>query len=111
MKNRFILLIISAVLFSMFPMKVSAQNSTTKTAITISVDTVFTDKINIRAILIDKNKVWYAADKNRFGYYDIVKKNRIERKITNDSLQLEFRSIAQTSNSIFKIYFIFFNYR
>ena len=100
MKNRFILLILSVLLFSLIPMKVNSQNSSSL-AVSISIDTIFTDKISIRAILIDKNKVWYAADKNRFGYYDIVKKNRIERKITNDSLQLEFRSIAQTSNSIF----------
>jgi len=101
MKNRFILLVLSVVVSSLLPMKIIAQNSFAKIALIISIDTIFTDKISMRAILIDKNKVWYAADSNRFGYYDIETKSRVERKIANDSLQLEFRSIAQTSNSIF----------
>lgn len=67
----------------------------------ILIDTLFIDNISIRAIEIDKNKVWYAADKNRFGYIDLVTNNRIERKISLDSLKLEFRSIAQNKNSIF----------
>ena len=67
----------------------------------IFIDTLFIDNISIRAIEIDKNKVWYAADKNRFGYIDLVTNNRIERKISLDSLKLEFRSIAQNKNSIF----------
>ena len=67
----------------------------------VSYDTIFTDNISIRAILLDKNKVWYAADKNRFGYYDLSKNQRVERKISFDSLQLEFRSIAQTDKAIF----------
>lgn len=101
MKNRFIFLFLSVVVFSFLPMKIKAQNSVSKKTVSISTETIFTDKISIRAILIDENKVWYAADSNRFGYYDIKTKSREERKITNDSLQLEFRSIAQTNNSIF----------
>lgn len=70
-------------------------NSSTK------IDTLFTDKISIRAIEIDKNKVWYAADNNRFGYFDLVNNKRIERKIILDSKQIEFRSIAKTKHFIF----------
>ena len=66
-----------------------------------SIDTLFTDKISIRAIEIDQNKIWYAGDKNRFGYFDLTTNQRIERKINSDSLQIEFRSIAQTSHSVF----------
>ena len=67
----------------------------------VSIDTLFTDKISIRAIEIDENKVWYAADNNRFGYVDLITNKRIERKINLDSLKIEFRSIAQTKHSIF----------
>ena len=67
----------------------------------IAIDTLFRDKIAIRAILIDKNKVYYAANENRFGSINFITKNKFERKITNDSLKIEFRSIAQTSSSIF----------
>lgn len=67
----------------------------------LSIDTLFTDKISIRAILIDKNKVWYGADNSRFGYYDLDKKEKFEERIYRDTLKLEFRSIAQTSKDIF----------
>jgi photosystem II stability/assembly factor-like uncharacterized protein len=67
----------------------------------VSIDTLFTDKISIRAIEIDKNKVWYAADKNRFGCIDLLTNKRLEQKISMDSLPLEFRSIAQTKQFIF----------
>ncbi len=65
------------------------------------IDTLISDKISIRAIAIDKNKVYYAADKNRFGNIDLILKTKFERKITNDTLKMEFRSIAQTSSDVF----------
>lgn len=40
----------------------------------MTIDTLFKDRISIRAILIDKNKVWYGADNSRFGCYDLDKK-------------------------------------
>lgn len=66
----------------------------------IIVDTLFTDQISIRAILIDQNKVWYAADKNRVGFYDLNTNIKSEHTLAKDSLSLEFRSIAQTAESI-----------
>ena len=80
---------------------VNLQKDNINYNVTVSFDTVFIDKISIRAILFDKNKVWYAADKNRFGYFDLKKNRRVERIISKDSLQLEFRSIAQTEKAIF----------
>ena len=101
MKNSFTFLILMVLIFSCKSKVVNPQNDNINYNVTVSFDTIFTDKISIRAILIDKNKVWYAADKNRFGYYDLKKNKRVERKISKDSLQLEFRSIAQTDNAIF----------
>ena len=66
----------------------------------IIVDTLLTDQISIRAILIDQNKVWYAADKNRVGFYDLNTNIKSEYTLVKDSLSFEFRSIAQTSESI-----------
>ncbi len=66
----------------------------------IIVDTLLTDQISIRAILIDQNKVWYAADKNRVGFYDLNTNIKSEYILVKDSLSFEFRSIAQTSESI-----------
>ena len=66
----------------------------------IIVDTILTDQISIRAILIDENKVWFASDKNRVGFYDLITNIKSEYTLAQDSLSLEFRSIAQTSESI-----------
>ena len=65
------------------------------------IDTLFQDKISIRAILIDKNKIWYAADKGRYGFYNLNTSQKLENTIIKDSLKLEFRSIAQTAQHIF----------
>jgi photosystem II stability/assembly factor-like uncharacterized protein len=84
----------------------TAFNNTTKKIVSggftsIKIDTLFQDKISIRAILIDKNKVWYGGDNSRFGYFDLEKKEKFEEHIYRDTLKLEFRSIAQTSKDIF----------
>ncbi|MDI1304742.1 MAG: oxidoreductase [bacterium] len=67
----------------------------------VKIDTLFQDKISIRAILIDANKIWYAADNSRFGFYDLAQNKKKESIISNDSLKFEFRSIAQTSKAVF----------
>lgn len=67
----------------------------------VQVETLVQDKISIRAISIDKNKVWYGADNSRFGYFDLDKKEKFEDRIYRDTLKLEFRSIAQTSKNVF----------
>jgi photosystem II stability/assembly factor-like uncharacterized protein len=97
MKYLFSLLVLVLFSFNSKPLLSKFNFSTSS----VHIETLFTDKISIRAIEIDKNKVWYAADKNRFGYVDLLTNKRIERKISLDSLKLEFRSIAQTKHSIF----------
>lgn len=67
----------------------------------VQIDTLFQDNISIRAILIDKNRVWYGADQSRFGYYDLEKNKKFEERIYREALKLEFRSIAQTSKNIY----------
>lgn len=99
MKKSLFLFVLSLVFFSCGSK--SAIITFNKLESLASIDTLFTDKISIRAIEIDQNKIWYAGDKNRFGYFDLTTNQRIERKINSDSLQIEFRSIAQTSHSVF----------
>lgn len=67
----------------------------------IKIDTLFQDNISIRSVIIDANKIWYSANNSRFGFYDLKKKAKFEKKIANDSLMLEFRSGAQTQKNIF----------
>jgi photosystem II stability/assembly factor-like uncharacterized protein len=68
---------------------------------TIHVDTLFEDKISIRAILLDDSKIWYAGDKGRFGFYDLKTNKKTEKVIVKDTLKIEFRSIAKTSKHIY----------
>ncbi len=90
------------IIFCISLLSSKAQTLKTNTGFTkIIVDTLIKDVISIRAIAIDKNKVYYAADKNRFGNIDLASKNKFERKIINDTLKMEFRSIAQTSSDVF----------
>ncbi len=98
MKN-IALLLISGLLFANCSVKNKIINSSDFQSITI--DTLIKDKISIRAIEIDNDKIWYAADNNRFGFYDLKAKQKTEHKILKDSLRIEFRSIAKTNKDVF----------
>lgn len=97
MNSKIILIFLSFAIFSCNAQPNKIKNYFTK----IIFDTLINDKISIRAILIDKNKIYYAADKNRFGNINLLTKSKFESKIINDTLKMEFRSIAQTSSDIF----------
>ncbi len=66
----------------------------------VVIDTLFQDKISIRALSLDKDKVWYAADQSRFGCIDLALNQKKEIRIPSNR-NIEFRSIAQTNNYIF----------
>ena len=101
MKNIFLILLVLNVFISCKTNLYTAENINNSEFQSIEIDTLFMDKISIRAILIDGNKVWYAADKGRYGNFNLETNQKYESKIIKDSLQLEFRSIAQTSKNIF----------
>jgi photosystem II stability/assembly factor-like uncharacterized protein len=80
------------------------KNMNVQTAFSaIKVDTLFQDKISIRAIVLDNGKIWYAADQGRFGFYDLKSNKKIEKVIKKDTLNIEFRSIAKTSKFIYAL--------
>ncbi|MCF6131862.1 sialidase family protein [Flavobacterium wongokense] len=97
MKNIFLALIV----FNLFANCKSGSVSENEPFKSVSVDTILNDKISIRAILIDKDKIWYAADKSRMGYYDFKTLTHLQKTIANTDEKLEFRSIAQNTKSIF----------
>lgn len=66
----------------------------------IAIDTLLVDKISIRAIAIDNNTLWYAADKGRFGNISLKDKTKKETKIKRDTIDIEFRSLASTTKNI-----------
>ena len=97
MKKAAVLLLFSILLISCKPTQISKATFFTS----VKTDTLLKGKISIRPITVSSDKVWYAADKNRVGFLSLVDANKMERTINKDSLKIEFRSIAQTSNSIF----------
>jgi photosystem II stability/assembly factor-like uncharacterized protein len=97
MKRIVLLVIVSIIVIGCKPSQVSSE----KIFSSIKIDTILKDKISIRPITVSNDKVWYAADKNRIGYKSLNDANKMERAIKKDTLKMEFRSIAQTSNSIF----------
>lgn len=67
----------------------------------VSIDTILSDSISIRAILLENNKVWYAGNKGKYGFYDMEAKEKFQGIIKKDTMNPEFRSIAKNNSSIF----------
>ena len=101
MKNIFLILLVLNALVSCKTSVYKSGSLSNSSFQSVEIDTLFQDKISIRAIQVDKNKIWYAADKGRYGFYNLDTNQKIENKITKDSLKLEFRSIAQTAKHVF----------
>lgn len=101
MKNIFLVLLVLIGFSSCKTSGYMSENLKKVSFQSVEIDTLFQDQISIRAIQIDKNKIWYAADKGRYGFYNLDTNQKMEHKITKDSLNFEFRSIAQTTNHIF----------
>src|SRR6187402_1461455 len=67
----------------------------------VKTDTLLSESISVRAILIDSDKVWYAANNGKYGYCDLKTQKQFFGHVSKDTLSLEFRSIAKTSKYIF----------
>jgi photosystem II stability/assembly factor-like uncharacterized protein len=65
------------------------------------IDTITTDSMSARAILVDLDKIWYAANDGKYGFYDLTKDKMFNGHIAIDTLKPEFRSIAKTTENIF----------
>lgn len=96
MKKIILFIIVSIILYSCK----SNDLHTTNYFSSVTIDTLLQDKISIRALLIDKEKIWYAADQSRFGCIDLKLNQKKEIQIPADKNR-EYRSIAQTKNHIF----------
>lgn len=98
MKKYFLLFIVSLGLFSCSIFK---ENTTTVAYSSVKIDTLLTDKISCRALLIDKDVVWYAGTGGKYGSISLVNKKHNPVVISKEKLKLEFRSIAQTKTAVF----------
>ncbi|TDD77403.1 WD40/YVTN/BNR-like repeat-containing protein [Flavobacterium caseinilyticum] len=101
MKNIFLILLVLNVCISCKINVYTEKKVNDSEFQSIQIDTLFQDKISIRAIQIDGNIVWYGADNGRYGFYNLKTKQKNENQIIKDSSKLEFRSIAQTAKHVF----------
>ena len=65
----------------------------------IEVDTLLTGNINIRALMLDGNFLYYGADKSRLGIYNIA--TREHKSLQYDKDTVDFRSVAKTRDHVF----------
>lgn len=101
MKNFFLISLVFGCLYSCKTTNYNNKKSIKTNYQSVQIDTLFQDKVSIRAIVIDGKKVWYAADNSRFGLFDLEQNKKTESTIGTDKSKAEFRSIAQTTKNIF----------
>jgi len=94
--NKIVLIVAAILLFSCKSIH-SVEN---RNAVTVTIDTLLQDKISIRALALDHDKVWYAADQSRFGFIDMKTNQKKEIKLPSEK-KSEIRSIAQTEKYVF----------
>jgi len=101
MKKIFLMVLLIVILISCKTSVYIENNHAETNYKSVVIDTLFRDNISIRAIVIDENKMWYGANNSRFGFYNLKTNKHFEKRINKDSLELEFRSIAQTEDAVF----------
>lgn len=67
-----------------------------------SLETIFNDKISIRALEIYDDKVWYSGTDSKFGFVDL-KNSKNQKQIKLSEKKLQFRTLAQDKNSFYTI--------
>lgn len=85
---------IPPLLFSLFSVIIFSQK--------VSFETLFIDKISIRALEIYDNKVWYSGTDSKFGYVDL-KDSKNQKQIKLSEKKLQFRTLAQDETSFYAI--------
>ena len=65
--NKLVLIVVGIVSFSCK----SIHSVNNRNALSVTIDTLLQDKISIRALVLNNDKMWYAADQSRFGYIDL----------------------------------------
>src|SRR5690606_19103398 len=67
----------------------------------VSIDTLMTDSISIRALTADGDRVWYAGSDGKYGSVSLTDGKSFNGIIAQDSIMPEFRAIAKTAKYIF----------
>ncbi len=67
-----------------------------------SVETIFNDKISIRAIELYDNKIWYSGTDSKFGFVDL-KNSKNQKQIKLSEKKLQFRTLGQNKDAFYTI--------
>lgn len=67
-----------------------------------SFETIFNDKISIRALEIYDNKVWYSGTDSKFGFVDL-KNHKNQKQIKLSEKKLQFRTLGQDKDAFYTI--------
>jgi hypothetical protein len=67
----------------------------------VVLETIYEDSISVRAISLEDNFLWFSGNNGKYGKIDLSKNTTFKERIVKDTLQLEFRSIAQTKEAVF----------
>ncbi|PQA95304.1 glycosyl hydrolase [Chryseobacterium shigense] len=67
-----------------------------------SFNTILNDKISIRALEVDGEKVWYSGTDSKLGFVDL-RNFKNQKQIRLSEMKLQFRTLAQDKNSFYAI--------
>lgn len=67
-----------------------------------SLETIFNDKISIRAIELYDQKVWYSGTDSKFGFVDL-KNTANQKQIALSEKKLQFRTLAQDKKAFYAV--------
>lgn len=67
-----------------------------------SCTTILNDKISIRALEVDGDKVWYSGTDSKLGFVDL-KKIKNQKQIRLSEIKLQFRTLAQDKDSLYAV--------
>ena len=81
--------------------KTIAKDTLKPSFTSVEIDTLLLEKLSIRALEIDNDKVWYAANNGNYGYLSLIGDKNFVGNIAKDTLKLEFRSMAKTKDYVF----------
>lgn len=66
-------------------------------------ETLLSDSMSVRAISLDKNKVWFATDNGKYGFCRFDKTKNFSKQILFDTIKPHFRGIAQGRDYLFLV--------
>lgn len=102
--STFILLISCTILLISCKKEEKKINNNTRLPFTgVVSETLFVDTMSVRAITLDKNKVWFATNQGKYGFCRFDKSKNYTNQILSDSIKPHFRGIAQNKASIFLV--------